>query len=97
MFFKKNNNKNVEVNVEEKDDQINKMINEDEMFALKTANDFSIELTKNLLEEEQGTANAINQVKATYNEIIANSEMINETVNLSKKDLGNVMDISKDF
>jgi methyl-accepting chemotaxis protein len=85
----------VELVVEENKSE--ELVKADEMFALKTANDFSIELTKNLLEEEQGTANAIGKVKATYNQIIANSNMINETVDLSKKDLGTVMDISKDF
>jgi methyl-accepting chemotaxis protein len=93
MFFNKNNK--VELVVEENKSE--ELVKADEMFALKTANDFSIELTKNLLEEEQGTANAIGKVKATYNQIIANSNMINETVDLSKKDLGTVMDISKDF
>ena len=82
MFFNKKNN----LEVVEEEVQVKKMINEDEMFALKVANEFSEELTKSLLEEEQGTAAAINKVKATYNEIIANSDMINETVNLSKKD-----------
>ena len=95
MFFNKNNN--VEVKAIQEDMQITKAINEDELFGLKVANEFSIDLINNLLEEEQGTARAINKVKSTYYEIIANSEMINKTVDLSKKDLGTVMDISKDF
>lgn len=93
MFFNKKNNAELVVEENKSED----LVKADEMFALKTANDFSIELTKNLLEEEQGTANAIGKVKSTYNQIIANSDMINETVNLSKKDLGTVMEISKDF
>ena len=65
MFFNKKNK--VELVVEENKSE--ELVKEDEMFALKTANDFSIELTKNLLEEEQGTANAIGKVKSTYNQI----------------------------
>ncbi len=96
MFF--NKNKKEVIQVEEDDDVLAKRsIDEKEIYALGVANEFSMELIKSLLDEEQGTAHAISKVKSTYNEIIANSDMINETVNLSKKDLGKVMDISKDF
>jgi len=93
MIFNKKGTQDV-YEIEEEDGVI---VNEDKLFALKAANDFSMEITKNLLEEEQGTANAIKKVKDTYNEIITNSNMISETVNLSKTDLKNVMEISRDF
>ena len=69
----------------------------DLVFALKTANKFAIGIKDGLLEEEQGTVMAINKVRQSYDQIIANISMIDEVVNLGKNDMAHIMTISKDF
>ena len=69
----------------------------DKAYALVEANKYSEKLTAQILKEEQGTAYAIGKVKETYSRIINDFNMINDIVQYNKKDMNNVMNISKDF
>lgn len=96
MFFK-NKIQNVQVedrihlNEEQKEEIYNKI------FAFKTANDFSNNLTNDLLKEEQGAAYSIRKVKNSYINTLNDFKMINDIIQNNQKDMNTVMEISKDF
>lgn len=95
MFFKKKNEENsIDNNI---DDKVTEKNNKDILYAVNIANDYNITARTKLLREEMGTVKAIDRVKISYDEVIANSDNVNKMLEVSKNDLKKVIKVSNDF
>lgn len=95
MFFKRKLKEQEVVVQDNMEEEMKKEANI--WYALKSANDYNIIARDRLLKEEMGTVKAIDKVKASYDEVIANSDDINKMVGISKNDLKEVIKVSNDF